>query len=115
MICGYHFPFPGAGTIDKDGSGYALDRHENVSGSVARRSHRKMEIIMKIACALDFGAARRRVARRDRRARRRQRHLARRAGPHLGARQDQGQGLQGALGGAHAHARDAISTPTSTT
>src|SRR5437870_1418577 len=25
MICGYHFPFPGAGTISKDGAGYALD------------------------------------------------------------------------------------------
>jgi glyoxylase-like metal-dependent hydrolase (beta-lactamase superfamily II) len=24
QICGYHFPFPGAGTIAKDGSGYAL-------------------------------------------------------------------------------------------
>ena len=24
MICGYHFPFPSAGTIAKDGSGYAL-------------------------------------------------------------------------------------------
>ena len=24
MICGYHFPFPGAGTIAKDGNGYAL-------------------------------------------------------------------------------------------
>ena len=24
MICGYHFPFPGAGTIAKDGAGYAL-------------------------------------------------------------------------------------------
>ena len=24
MICGYHFPFPGAGTIANDGSGYAL-------------------------------------------------------------------------------------------
>ena len=24
MICGYHFPFPGAGTISKDGAGYAL-------------------------------------------------------------------------------------------
>jgi len=24
MICGYHFPFPGAGTIAKDGTGYAL-------------------------------------------------------------------------------------------
>jgi len=24
MICGYHFPFPGAGTIVKDGTGYAL-------------------------------------------------------------------------------------------
>jgi glyoxylase-like metal-dependent hydrolase (beta-lactamase superfamily II) len=24
MICGYHFPFPGAGTITKDGAGYAL-------------------------------------------------------------------------------------------
>jgi glyoxylase-like metal-dependent hydrolase (beta-lactamase superfamily II) len=24
MICGYHFPFPGAGTIQKDGTGYAL-------------------------------------------------------------------------------------------
>ncbi len=24
MICGYHFPFPGAGTISKDGNGYAL-------------------------------------------------------------------------------------------
>jgi glyoxylase-like metal-dependent hydrolase (beta-lactamase superfamily II) len=24
-ICGYHFPFPGAGTIRKDGTGYALD------------------------------------------------------------------------------------------
>jgi glyoxylase-like metal-dependent hydrolase (beta-lactamase superfamily II) len=24
MICGYHFPFPGAGTVAKDGSGYAL-------------------------------------------------------------------------------------------
>ena len=24
LICGYHFPFPGAGTIRKDGSGYAL-------------------------------------------------------------------------------------------
>ena len=24
MICGYHFPFPGAGTISKDGTGYAL-------------------------------------------------------------------------------------------
>jgi hypothetical protein len=23
-ICGYHFPFPGAGTIAKDGGGYAL-------------------------------------------------------------------------------------------
>lgn len=25
MICGYHFPFPGAGTIVKDGAGYALN------------------------------------------------------------------------------------------
>lgn len=24
MICGYHFPFPGAGTVQKDGNGYAL-------------------------------------------------------------------------------------------
>ena len=24
MICGYHFPFPGAGTVTKDGAGYAL-------------------------------------------------------------------------------------------
>jgi hypothetical protein len=24
MICGYHFTFPGAGTIAKDGTGYAL-------------------------------------------------------------------------------------------
>jgi len=24
QICGYHFPFPGAGTISKDGTGYAL-------------------------------------------------------------------------------------------
>ena len=24
MICGYHFPFPGAGTISKDGASYAL-------------------------------------------------------------------------------------------
>jgi glyoxylase-like metal-dependent hydrolase (beta-lactamase superfamily II) len=24
MICGYHFPFPGVGTISKDGDGYAL-------------------------------------------------------------------------------------------
>jgi glyoxylase-like metal-dependent hydrolase (beta-lactamase superfamily II) len=24
MICGYHFPFPGAGTIQKDGAGYVL-------------------------------------------------------------------------------------------
>ena len=24
MICGYHFPFPGAGTIRKDGASYAL-------------------------------------------------------------------------------------------
>ena len=24
LICGYHFPFPGAGTIAKDGTGYAL-------------------------------------------------------------------------------------------
>jgi len=24
MICGYHFPFPGAGMIQKDGAGYAL-------------------------------------------------------------------------------------------
>ncbi len=24
QICGYHFPFPGAGTIQKDGEGYAL-------------------------------------------------------------------------------------------
>jgi glyoxylase-like metal-dependent hydrolase (beta-lactamase superfamily II) len=24
MICGYHFPFPGGGTIQKDGAGYAL-------------------------------------------------------------------------------------------
>jgi glyoxylase-like metal-dependent hydrolase (beta-lactamase superfamily II) len=24
MICGYHFPFPGAGTIARDGAGYAL-------------------------------------------------------------------------------------------
>lgn len=24
MVCGYHFPFPGAGTIAKDGDGYAL-------------------------------------------------------------------------------------------
>lgn len=24
-ICGYHFPFPGAGTIHKDGASYALD------------------------------------------------------------------------------------------
>ena len=24
QICGYHFPFPGAGRIEKDGSGYAL-------------------------------------------------------------------------------------------
>jgi len=24
MICGYHFPFPGAGTVAKDGTGYAL-------------------------------------------------------------------------------------------
>ena len=25
MICGYHFPFPGAGKIEKDGAGYALN------------------------------------------------------------------------------------------
>ena len=25
MICGYHFPFPGAGKIEKDGTGYALN------------------------------------------------------------------------------------------
>ena len=25
MICGYHFPFPGAGTVQKDGAGYALN------------------------------------------------------------------------------------------
>ena len=24
QICGYHFPFPGAGTIAKDGDSYAL-------------------------------------------------------------------------------------------
>jgi hypothetical protein len=24
MICGYHFPFPGAGVIARDGDGYAL-------------------------------------------------------------------------------------------
>jgi hypothetical protein len=24
MICGAHFPFPGAGTLAKDGAGYAL-------------------------------------------------------------------------------------------
>ncbi len=24
MVCGSHFPFPGAGTFAKDGSGYAL-------------------------------------------------------------------------------------------
>ncbi len=24
LICGYHFPFPGAGRIEKDGAGYAL-------------------------------------------------------------------------------------------
>ena len=24
MVCGYHFPFPGAATIQKDGDGYAL-------------------------------------------------------------------------------------------
>jgi len=24
QICGYHFPFPGAGMIQKDGDGYAL-------------------------------------------------------------------------------------------
>jgi glyoxylase-like metal-dependent hydrolase (beta-lactamase superfamily II) len=24
MICGYHFPFPGSGTISRDGAGYAL-------------------------------------------------------------------------------------------
>jgi len=24
MICGYHFPFPAAGHIQKDGAGYAL-------------------------------------------------------------------------------------------
>ena len=24
QICGYHFPFPAAGTISKDGTGYAL-------------------------------------------------------------------------------------------
>jgi glyoxylase-like metal-dependent hydrolase (beta-lactamase superfamily II) len=24
QICGYHFPFPGAGTIERDGAGYAL-------------------------------------------------------------------------------------------
>jgi glyoxylase-like metal-dependent hydrolase (beta-lactamase superfamily II) len=24
IICGYHFPFPGAGTIARDGAGYAL-------------------------------------------------------------------------------------------
>ena len=24
ILCGYHFPFPGAGTISKDGAGYAL-------------------------------------------------------------------------------------------
>jgi glyoxylase-like metal-dependent hydrolase (beta-lactamase superfamily II) len=24
QICGYHFPFPGAGSIEKDGAGYAL-------------------------------------------------------------------------------------------
>ena len=24
MICGYHFPFPAAGRIEKDGAGYAL-------------------------------------------------------------------------------------------
>ena len=25
LTCGYHFPFPGAGMISKDGAGYALD------------------------------------------------------------------------------------------
>ena len=24
LICGYHFPFPGAGMFEKDGNGYAL-------------------------------------------------------------------------------------------
>src|SRR5262249_27015525 len=108
MICGYHFPFPGAGIIAKDGGGYALtvmktraatsrfgsrcngngDHHEN-------------------ACALDLGGARRCVACLDRRARRRQRHLPRGAGPHVGTREDQGQRLQRRARGAHADAGDA--------
>jgi glyoxylase-like metal-dependent hydrolase (beta-lactamase superfamily II) len=25
MVCGYHFPFPGAATLSKDGDGYALN------------------------------------------------------------------------------------------
>jgi hypothetical protein len=25
LICGYHFPFPGAAMLKKDGDGYALD------------------------------------------------------------------------------------------
>jgi hypothetical protein len=42
MICGYHFPFPGAGTIAKDGAGYAL------SYKVVRRAAPPVIIDMEI-------------------------------------------------------------------
>ncbi len=35
MVCGAHFPFPGAGTFAKDGSGYVLRRRKTVAAHAA--------------------------------------------------------------------------------
>src|SRR5262249_29169759 len=45
-ICGYHFPFPGAGTIAKDGSGYALPLQKECAAD-ASLNEDKMEVTMK--------------------------------------------------------------------
>ena len=43
MICGDHFPFPGAGSFAKDGSGYAftLTREERSHAAAPGRNHRE--------------------------------------------------------------------------
>src|SRR5262249_18461742 len=101
MICGYHFPFPGAGMIAKDGSGYALTVMKTRRGAASHR-HRNGEHHEN--AALDFGFGDRRIARCNQRARHRQHHVEGCAGAGLGTRQDQGQGLQGGACRAHADA-----------
>ena len=52
-ICGYHFPFPGAGTIRKDGAGYALDLMKVVRAASLQHTMEKMKkaVCGAIACS----------------------------------------------------------------